>query len=265
MRMLASVILLVLIGASALTVIRSPWTIATQDREHIAEGSSPGHWTGTDELGRDRTVRLACALLLGLAGSVLASGLATGIAVLIGVAAAFAPRALGSCLLYLSDLFLTLPWLFLLMMVRSALPLTMPPLQSAAVTFLLLALLAWPAYARITYASALSVRNSEWLLHARATGLRTDQLALGHILPRLLPLLVSQFIILIPVCLVAEANLGALGLGVSEPLASWGSMLLALQHPAALSGSHWVFLPIALLVTVLLLMELLIEVPHAHA
>lgn len=265
MKRSASALLLLLIVTSALTVWCSPWGVATQDREHIAEAATAFHWTGTDELGRDRTVRLACALLLGLTGSALASGLATVISVMLGVTAAFAHRAVGSCLLYLSDLFLTLPWLFLLMMVRSALPLTMPPLQSAVVTFLLLALLAWPAYARMTYASALSVRHSEWLLHARATGLGSGQLALHHIMPRLLPLITTQFIILIPVCLVAEANLGALGLGISEPIASWGSMLLALQHPAALASSHWIFLPIALLVTILLLVELLVEVTHAYA
>jgi peptide/nickel transport system permease protein len=251
-------LILVLAAAASLILVRSPVGYAAQDRNHIAEGSTSKHWVGTDELGRDRGVRVSVALLAGMAGAVSASALATAISAAVGVAAAFAPRGISSALRYATDLFLTLPWLFLLMMVRSALPLTLAPLESAGVTFLLLALLSWPAYAGVSYARAIAIRNSEWLVHARAGGLRTSQLARRHVLPHLSPLLWSQFLICIPACLVAEANLGSLGLGISEPMPSWGSMLLSLGNTADLAGSAWVYLPIVLLVTVLLLMELLV-------
>lgn len=258
MKRIAFLSLLTLTFFAILIVCRSPASIATQDRDHIAAGSSAQHSTGTDELGRDRTLRVAGALLLGLAGSASAAALATALALTVGVLAAFTHPTLRSCLLYLGDLFLTLPWLFMLMMVRSALPLTMPPLQSAGFTFLLLGLLGWPAYARVCYAEASTLRNAEWLLHARATGLPTRRLLQRHVLPHLRPLALTQFLICIPAFLIAEANLGTLGLGVSEPLPSWGSMLLALQNSAVLASSSWVYLPIALLVTVLLLLELLV-------
>ena len=58
-----------------------------------------------------------------------------------------------------------------------------------------------------------------------------------------------------PAFIVAEANLGALGLGVGEPMPSWGAMLLELDNSALLARSHWVYLPIALLVVVLLILE----------
>lgn len=258
MRLTAFALLLGLTAAASLILLRSPVSYATQDRQHIAASSSPEHWTGTDELGRDRSTRVAAALLLGLFGAVIASALATCIAVSIGVTAAFAPRGVAAGLMYLCDLFLALPWLFLLMMVRSALPLTLAPIYSAVVTFLLLAVLGWPAYAHVTYARTFAVLNSTWLIQARAAGLRTRQLARRHVLPHLLPLLLSQFLICIPACIVAEANLGTLGLGISEPLPSWGSMLLALENSAVLASSGWVFLPIILLVVTLLLLELLV-------
>lgn len=258
MRAVATWLLLILVAASSLLLWQSHASFATQDRDHIAAPASRQHWTGTDELGRDRTLRLAGALLLGIAGSTFAAAIATGLAVGVGVFAAFAPAAVANCLLYISDLFLTLPWLFLLMMVRAGLPLTMAPLQSAAVTFVLLGLLGWPVYARLCYAEALDLRNAEWLLHGRATGVPTHRLLQAHILPHLRPLALTQFLICVPACLVAEANLGTLGLGISEPLPSWGAMLLALQNSAVLANSHWVYLPIVLLVAVLLLMELLV-------
>ena len=258
MRLICFTLLLVFAAAASLVLVRSHAGYAAQDRDHIAEGMTSKHWVGTDELGRDRGVRVSVALLLGMAGAIAASTLATLISAFVGVTAAFASRGVASLLMYLRDLFLTLPWLFLLMMVRSALPLTLAPLQSAGVTFLLLGLLGWPAYAGVSYARAVAVRNAEWLIYARAGGLRTGQLARRHVLPHLFPLLVSQFVIYIPACLVAEANLGTLGLGISEPLPSWGSMLLSLGHTAVLAGSAWVYLPIILLVAVLLFLELLV-------
>ncbi len=258
MRLIAFALLFTLTAAACLVLLRSPLSYATQDRQHIAAGSSPEHWTGTDELGRDRSTRVAAAAILGLVGAIVASALATCIAISIGVTAAFAPRGVAACLMYLCDLFLALPWLFLLMIVRSALPLTLAPIHSAVVTFLLLAILGWPAYARVTYARTFAMLNSAWLIQARAGGLRTRQLARRHVLPHLLPLLLSQFLICIPACIVAEANLGTLGLGIGEPLPSWGSMLLALENSAVLASSGWVYFPIILLVITLLLLELLV-------
>jgi ABC-type dipeptide/oligopeptide/nickel transport system permease subunit len=172
-----------------------------------------------------------------------------------GLLAAFSPRWVAAILMFLSDAFLSLPWLFLLMMVRSLLPLTASPLETAVMTFLILAALGWPACARAIYRGAMVLRSSEWMIQGHACGLKTRQLIRLHILPHLRPLLLPQFLICVPAFIVAEANLGALGLGVGEPVPSWGSMLLELDNSALLARSYWVYLPIALLVAVLLILE----------
>ena len=229
-----------------------------QDRNEIMSSSSKLHSTGTDELGRDRTVRTAMALVIGLTGAIAASALTTLIAGVVGVVAAFCPPILSSGILLMTDLFLTLPWLFLLMVVRSSLPLTIAPLHSAAITFALLAALGWPACARAVFDGARSLRTSEGMIYGRASGLRTAQLITLHVLPSLRSLLFPQFMICIPAFIVAEANLGTLGLGISEPLPSWGAMLLELDSSALLATSHWIFMPLILLVTVLFLLEFLL-------
>jgi peptide/nickel transport system permease protein len=251
---IASALLGLLVVGAFLVIAQPGRNYATQDRAAPMAGSSRQHWTGTDDLGRDRTLRVAAALLIGLAGAVAASAISTCIAAGIGTAAAFSPGPLGSVLMLLSDVFLTLPWLFLLMIVRSTLPLTTSPLQSACVTFLVVAALGWPACARAVYRGALDLRSSEWMVQGRAAGLRTGQLV-RRLLPHLRPLLVPQFLLCVPVFLVAEANLGTLGLGIPEPLPSWGGMLMELDNSAVLARSNWVYLPIALLVVVLLLLE----------
>jgi len=202
--------------------------------------STAQHPTGTDELGRDRTVRIAAALLIGLAGASVAAAITTAIAASFGLLAAFSPAWLASILLFISDVFLSLPWLFLLMMVRSILPLTVSPLVTAVATFLVLGLLGWPACTRAIYRGAVALRESEWMIHGRASGLRPWQLMRQHMLPHLRPLLLPQFLICLPAFIAAEANLGSLGLGVGEPMPSWGAMLLELDDSALLARSHWI-------------------------
>lgn len=242
---------------AVLVLLRSHGDATVQDREAILAGASARHWAGTDDLGRDRAVRVAAALL-GCCGAVCASAMTTAVAVAMGVGAAFAPGAVRGLVLYASDLFLALPWLFLLMLVRSVLPLALPAHWSAVLTFGLLAALGWPVYVRSLAARAEGLRDADWLLQARAGGLRTRQVLCTHLLPQLQPLYRTQFLLCMPAFLIAEANLGALGLGVSEPLVSWGTLLQELGSSAELAATRWVYLPVALLVIVLLSMEMLV-------
>jgi ABC-type dipeptide/oligopeptide/nickel transport system permease subunit len=247
--------LLVLVVAAAATLRWGRYDFAMQDREAVMAAASAHHFTGTDELGRDRTVRVAAALLIGLSGAATAAAITTAIAALLGFVAAFSTKPVASVLLFAGDVFLSLPWLFLLMMARSMLPLTASPMETAVTTFAVLAALGWPACARAIYRGVLSLRSAEWMIYGHACGLKTRQLVRLHVMPHLRSLLLPQFLICVPAFLVAEANLGALGLGVGEPLPSWGSMLLELDNSALLQRSAWVYLPIALLVVVLMLLE----------
>lgn len=260
-----ALLLLMFLLLAAVMVLMLPGShSAAQDRDAILEPASVHHLAGTDALGRDRLVRSAAAMLLALTGASLAAAVTTAVATIVGILAAFSPAPVGALLLLLSDVFLTLPWLFLLMIVRAGTSLTESPMHAAVIAFMVLAALGWPACARAVYRGGRRLNRSEWMLQGRAAGLRPVQMLRLHVLPHLQPLILPQFLVSVPAFIIAESNLGSLGLGVPEPLPSWGGLLAELNNSALLAHTRWVYLPIVLLVVVLLLLESLMSTRWLH-
>jgi peptide/nickel transport system permease protein len=124
-----------------------------------------------------------------------AAALTTLIAAVLGASAGYLGGWWERRVLNLTDLFLSLPWFFLLLTVRAALPLNAAPLVSVMITFILLGLLGWAAPARVIRAGVRSRRDAEFVLQARACGVRGLRLLFVHVLPNLKPVLYAQFLI----------------------------------------------------------------------
>jgi len=99
--------------------------------------------------------------------------------------------------------------------------------------------------------------RSGWALQARAAGLTSWRIAVVHAWPHLRALALAQFRVLVPAYVLAEASLGLLGLGVAEPLPSWGNLLTELERPDVVKANPWVLAPLALLVIVMICLEVL--------
>ena len=207
-----------------------------QNREHFSAGPSHDHWLGTDAVGRDRLARLLLGTRVSLSLAPAAAALSLLLAFVAGAAPGFAGGVSERVAKTIIDLVLSIPWLFLLLIVRAMLPLNTSPAASATITFLMLGLLGWGVPARILLARARRLRQSEFVLLARASGLPRWRLLLVHVMPNLLPVLVAQFWIAVPVFILAEANLSLLGLGVAEPLPSLGSLLRELETVLSIRG-----------------------------
>ena len=244
-----AILLIVIVAALGATWI-SPADYATQFREAPNAPPSRQHLLGTDEIGRDRFSRTLYGTRISLLLAPTAALLSTLMAALIGAVAGYLGGFWERLAMGVTDLFLSLPWLFLLITVRALLPLNVSPLVSVLVTFLMLGLLGWAASARVLCAAARSLRNSGWLLQARALGLHGARLFATHVAPNLKPILLAQFWISIPVFILSEANLGILGLGVAEPLPSWGSLLKELEGLTSLGDQPWKLAPLLLLILV---------------
>jgi peptide/nickel transport system permease protein len=237
----------------------APAGYATQFRDSPNAPPSRQHWLGTDEIGRDLFSRTLYGTRVSLILAPSAALISTVIAGLVGGLAGYVGKTWERMALAVTDLFLSLPWLFLLIMVRAALPLNASPIVSVVVTFLMLGLLGWAASARVLCTEARTLRESGLVLQARALGLNGFRLFAIHVLPNLKEVLYAQFWISIPVFILSEANLGILGLGVAEPMPSWGSLLKSLQGLTSIGEQPWKLVPLFLLIIVVTSFQLVLS------
>jgi peptide/nickel transport system permease protein len=218
--------------------VLAPSPYATQYREAPDSPPSSRFLLGTDALGRDRLSRLMygtrVSLLLAPAAALLSCLVAAALGGLAGLAGGIVDRAI----LALADLFLSLPWLFLLLMVRACLPLNVSPAASLTITFLLLGSLGWASPARIVRTAVRRLRSSEFVYLARAYGSSPWRLLWRQLVPNLAPVLLAQFWVAVPVYILAETTLGMLGLGVAEPVPSWGGLLRELEGSSVISQPY---------------------------
>lgn len=249
-RILACAVLLAVVGVSLAANLLAPAGYAKQYREATDAAPSRQHWLGTDEIGRDRFARVLYGTRISLLLAPAAALLSTLMAALVGGLAGYLGGFWARCAMAVTDLFLSLPWLFLLITVRAVMPLNVSPLVSVLVTFLMLGLLGWTSAARVLCSTATSLRNADFVRQARASGIGGIRLFWIHVLPNLKPVLYAQFWISIPVFILSEANLGILGLGVAEPMPSWGSLLKELEGLVSVGEEPWKFVPLILLVVV---------------
>jgi peptide/nickel transport system permease protein len=234
----------------ALTALAPQWWAANRyDTQFRATPDAPPSTRfplGTDALGRDRFSRLVygtrVSLLLAPAAALLSCIAAAALGGLAGLAGGF----LDWTIVAAADLFLSLPWLFLLLIVRACLPLNVSPEASVAITFLLLGMLGWAAPARVVRAAVRKLKSSDFVFMARARGCRSGRLLWRQLLPNVAPILLAQFWISIPIYILTETTLGMLGLGVAEPLPSWGGLLRELE------GGYFIAQPYLLAPAILL-------------
>jgi peptide/nickel transport system permease protein len=257
MKKIAIAVLLLVALSALFAPVLAPYEYSRQFRESPNASASRQFPMGTDELGRDRFSRLLYAtrvsILLAPAAALVSILLALLMSSITAARTKFAEHALSG----FTTLCLSLPWIFLFIALRAILPLNTRPLASILLTFGLMGIAGWAWPARIFTAAIRQMKQSGWLLQARASGIPASRIALVHAWPHLRALALAQFRILVPAYILSEASLGLLGLGVAEPLPSWGNLLAELQHPARVQENPWILAPLALLMLVMIALEAL--------
>jgi peptide/nickel transport system permease protein len=213
------VIFLALVGMAIFADWVAPYNpTAVHMRERLQEPSA-AHWLGTDELGRDVLSRIIFGARASLAVGSIAVGIAATIGIMLGLSASYYGGPVDSLIMRILDGLLAFPSVILALAIMTALG---PYLFNA---MLAIGIVSIPAFARITRGSVLSLKETEFVEAARASGATDTYLMLRVLLPNCLSPLLVQVSVSFAAAILVEAALTFLGLGVQPPTPSWGGML----------------------------------------
>jgi len=249
-----------LLGAMVLAVLIGPlvYKVGINDIDFKARLASPTaqHLFGTDDLGRDLLARMLYGGRISLAVGLAAMLMAITVGVLIGAIAGMARGWVDSLLMWLTDLFLSLPQLPLLLLLIF---LFREPLKAAfglevGMFILIVTVIGgfrWMPVARLVRAQFFSLREKEFVEAARALGASTTRQVVRHILPNSLGPVIVAATIDVAAAIIAESTLSFLGLGFPPDIPTWGRILYDSRDYMDLA-LHWALFPgLAIFLTVL--------------
>jgi peptide/nickel transport system permease protein len=226
-----------------------------------AADESAGPWLplGADSYGRDIFSRLlyGARTSLGVAAVALAGALLLGM--IIGGLAGYLGGAADETLMRFAEFILVLPTMYVVLVLRAALPLVL----SAWVVFALMAgifaLVGWPTVARGVRAIVASERRRDYALAAVSLGAGHARLLFRHLLPAAAGFVATQATLLLPAFILAEATLSYVGLGFPDPMPSWGAMLQDGAKVSNLADFPWTLSPAAAIFLVVLALNLVVQ------
>jgi peptide/nickel transport system permease protein len=242
-----AVVLLILVSG----VLLGPyvWPVAINDIDFAAklEGPSLAHPLGTDDLGQDLLARMMYGGRISLAVGFAAMLVALTVGVLVGSVAGMSSGWVDAALMWVTDLFLALPTLPLLLLVMYLFRDTMKKLlgvEGGAFVLIVVVIggLRWMPVARLVRAQFLSLREKEFVEAARALGASKVRQVVQHILPNALGPVIVVGTIDVAAAIIFESTLSFLGLGFPSDVPTWGSMLRDAKDYLDIAA-HWALFP----------------------
>ena len=249
-----------ILGLMTFAVVFGPWIWAVPINEidftARLQGSSWRHPLGTDDLGQDLLARMLYGGRISLAVGLAAMLIAVVVGVIIGAIAGMSRGSVDAALMWVTDLFLSLPQLPLLLLIiylfRDSLKAMVG--TEAGIFIMIVAVIGgfrWMPVARLVRAQFLSLREKEFVEAARALGASTTRQVVRHILPNSLGPVIVAATIDVAAAIIAESTLSFLGLGFPPDIPTWGRILYDAKEYLDIAP-HWAMFPgTAIFLTVL--------------
>lgn len=211
------VMLLVLIAVFADLLAPTPYDYAVL--REAKQFPSAQHWLGTDQVGRDLLSRMIYGARISLTVGFSVQAIALIIGIPLGIAAGFLGGWIDFLVARVIEVFTAIPQVLFALFLVSIFGSTMLNV------ILAIALISWVEICRLTRAQILALREREFIEAARVIGTPTLQIMMRHLLPNALTPLIIAVTLGIPSAIFTEAGLSFLGLGINDPLPSWGKMV----------------------------------------
>ncbi len=242
MAMVGMVVLLVLIFGSLSVSFVSPYSPEKSSMRERREAPSLIHPMGTDTLGRDVLTRIMYGGRISLSIGLMATVLGVTIGTLVGSLSGYYGGAVDNALMRFTDLFISLPRIFMLIIMSLLLRTYDVPILSRnggiGGIVLILGLLSWTGVARLVRGQFLGLKNKEFVEAARTLGIGNLRIVFRHILPNTATPIIVAATLLVAGSIISESGLSFLGFGVQPPTPTWGNMLNAAQDEMR-KGNWW--------------------------
>ncbi|MEM9213907.1 MAG: ABC transporter permease [Cyanobacteria bacterium P01_F01_bin.150] len=251
---------LVILVAIILAIVVGPWiyTVPTNEIDFSQSSQLPtwSHPFGTNDLGQDQLARILAGGRISLAVGLSAMGVAISLGVMVGAISGFYGGWLDGVLMRLTDLFLSLPQLPLLLLI---LYLFQDPIRSIAGpevgTFALvtgvIGILNWMSVARLVRANFLSLKQRDFIRAVKSMGSSSSRIIWCHLLPNTLAPIIVAATLSVGTAIITESTLSFLGLGFPPDSPTWGRMLYDAQNYFAAYPHMAIFPGLAIFLTVL--------------
>lgn len=186
---------------------------------NMLQAPSLSHLFGTDELGRDYLARTIYGGRVSLIVGVLAMLISTSIGVLVGTVSGYYGGIIDNILMRFVDIISSIPWMILVTVISIFLK---PGLQAIIIV---IGLFSWMETARLVRAETLSIKEREYVLYSISIGESSRNIIFRHIVPSVFPTIIIASTSSIAGAIMTESALSFLGLGIQQPMSSWGNLL----------------------------------------
>jgi len=208
-----------------------------------AEGENQVFLFGSDNLGRDIFSRSVLSSMISLSIGLVGVSISFILGVIIGGISGFFGGMVDTLIQQVILFLISMPQIPLWMGLSAAIPGNWPPLRTYFAITAVLSIISWTGLARVVRGRVLQVREETFVTAARLAGASNRSIIFNHLIPATASYLIVNITLAIPNMILGETTLSFLGLGLAEPVVSWGVMLQAAQNVRAIVLSPWLMIP----------------------